>query len=82
MCIRDSGLRDGLRPPTPNRRVLEGIYPLTFPGRYGVPASNPEPVVTGNAGAAGCVSSAPDFSVQMCIRDRTCTVLRAPAVSR
>lgn len=62
-----NGLRDGLRPPTPNRRVLEGIYPLTFPGRYGVPASNPEPVVTGNAGAAGCVSSAPDFSVLMSV---------------
>ena len=33
------GVRDGLRAPTPNRQVLEGIYPLTFPGRYGVPAT-------------------------------------------
>ncbi len=58
------GVRDGLRAPTPNRQVLEGIYPLTFPGRYGVPA-------TANAveseKARGCVSSAPDFSVLMSV---------------
>ncbi|WP_426698692.1 glycosyltransferase family 2 protein [Rothia mucilaginosa] len=59
-----NGVRDGLRAPRPNAQVLEGIYPLTFPGRYGVPAS-------ANAveaeKARGCVSSVPDFSVLMSV---------------
>ena len=60
-----NGVRDGLRAPRPNAQVLEGIYPLTFPGRYGVPASDESPADSEKA--RGCVSSVPDFSVLMSV---------------
>ncbi len=65
-----NGVRDGLRAPHPNTTVLEGIYPLKFPSRYGTPVSDPVAPAVGDAQTTGCVNSAPDFSLLMSVYAR------------